>query len=130
MITICMVLFGAMALQAQDATLFRDANGKYGFKDQTGKTIINPEYDKAFEFSEGLAGVRQNGKWGFIDISGEEIVKPQYDYIGSFHNGIAHINTGCKVDGYGNPHGGLWGLMDKTGREIIPPKYDYIYRDF
>ncbi len=129
-ITICIVLFGTMALQAQDSTLFRDANGKYGFKDQTGKTIIKPEYDKAFEFSEGLAGVRQNGKWGFIDISGEEIVKPQYDYIGSFHNGIAHINTGCKVDGYGNPHGGLWGFMDKTGREIIPPKYDYINRDF
>ena len=32
-----MVLFGAMALQAQDATLFRDANGKYSYKDKTGK---------------------------------------------------------------------------------------------
>ncbi len=129
-ITICLILFGAMALPAQELTLFRDAGGKYGFKDQAGKTIIKPEYDKAFEFSEGLAGVRQNGKWGFIDKTGREIVKPRYDYVGSLHNGIAYVNTGGKVDGYGNPNGGKWGLMDKTGKEIIPPKYDEVYRYF
>ena len=136
-ITICLMLFGAIVLsqrdawaQAQDLTLFRDTNGKYGFIDNTGKTIIKPEYDKAFKFSEGLAGIRQNGKWGFIDTSGKEIVKPHYNYVGSFHNGIAYINIGGNVDGYGNAHGGKWGLIDKTGKEIVSPKYDEVYRYF
>ena len=127
---ISLTLYFTMVLHAQDLSLFRDANGKYGYKNKTGKTIIEPKYDKAFEFSEGLAGVRQSGKWGFIDITGREIVKPQYDYVGSFHSGIAYVNTGGKVDGYGNPHGGKWGLVDKTGKEIIPPKYDEVYRYF
>ncbi len=125
-----LMLFCTMVLYAQDLSLFRDANGEYGYKNKTGKIIIEPKYDKAFEFSEGLAGVRQNGKWGFIDKTGREIVKPRYDYVGAFHNNIAQVNTGGKVDGYGNEDGGKWGLIDRTGKEIVPPKYDEVYRYF
>jgi hypothetical protein len=127
---VSLMLFCTTALHAQDLSLFRDANGKYGYKDKTGKIIIEPKYDKAFEFSEGLASIRQNGKWGYIDKSGTEIVKPQYSYTESFHNGIAYINIGGKVDGYGNVDGGKWGLMNKAGKEIVPPKYDEVYRYF
>jgi len=125
-----LMLFCTMALHAQDLSLFRDSNGKYGYKNKQGKIIIEPKYDKAFEFSEGLAGIRQNGKWGYIDKKGIEIVKPQYSYTGSFQNGIAYINIDGKVDGYGNVDGGKWGLIDKSGKEIVPPKYDEVNRYF
>ncbi|MCO6498496.1 MAG: WG repeat-containing protein [Chitinophagaceae bacterium] len=127
---ICLMLFTATALQAQQLKSFRDSNGKFGYKDSTGAIIIAPRYDKAFEFSDGLASIRQNGKWGIIDMSGAEIVQPKYSYAGAFHNGIACINMGAKVDGYGNVHGGKWGLIDKTGKEIISPKYDKAYQHF
>ena len=29
--------------------------GKYGFIDRTGKMVINPQFDNAYHFSDGLA---------------------------------------------------------------------------
>ena len=51
-------------------------NGKYGFMDKTGKLIIQAQFDNAYTFKEGLAGVNigaakkdagypEGGKWGF-----------------------------------------------------------------
>src|SRR5690606_23632207 len=42
-------------------TPFEGANGKYGYKDQSGNVIVEPNYDFAYEFSEGLAGVHVLG---------------------------------------------------------------------
>jgi predicted lipid-binding transport protein (Tim44 family) len=40
----------------------------------TGRFVINPQFDGAFPFNEGLAAVRigdyATGKWGFIDKTG------------------------------------------------------------
>ena len=33
---------------------------------KTGTFVINPQFDRAWSFSEGLAAVRIGGKWGFI----------------------------------------------------------------
>jgi hypothetical protein len=46
-------------------------NGKYGYIDKTGKIVIKPQFDKAYDFSEGLASISLNGKWGFIDNTGK-----------------------------------------------------------
>ena len=44
--------------------------GNMGFIDKTGSFVINPEFDSAESFSDGLAAVRigdyETGKWGFI----------------------------------------------------------------
>ena len=47
--------------------------------DKTGKMIIQPVYDDALPFKEGLATVRLNGKYGFIDKSGKMIIQSVYD---------------------------------------------------
>ena len=43
--------------------------------DKTGKYVINPQFDSAGNFSEGLAPVRigddKTGKWGCIDKTGK-----------------------------------------------------------
>src|SRR5690554_5737489 len=51
--TICLLLLGAIAMQAQEQELkrFRDDNGKWGYKDQNGKVIIAPKYFLAYDFS-------------------------------------------------------------------------------
>ena len=33
---------------------------------KTGKFVINPKFDSAYGFSEGLAAVVIDGKWGYI----------------------------------------------------------------
>ena len=49
-----------------------DETGKWGFIDKQGKMVINPQFDYAGDFSEGLAkvliedGTKYNRKWGYI----------------------------------------------------------------
>ena len=55
-------------------------NGKWGFSDKTGKTIIEPKYDIVTEINEyGFAGVKSEGKWGIIDENGNVVVEPSYE---------------------------------------------------
>ncbi len=56
-------------------------SGKYGYIDKQGHYVVNPQFDDAKQFSEGLAAVRigdyRTGKWGFIDIQGHYVINPQ-----------------------------------------------------
>ena len=45
-----------------------------GFIDKNGNEIVKPEYDNAYDFSEGLAAVAKDFKWGFIDKTGNEAI--------------------------------------------------------
>ena len=93
---------------------FKASNGKYGFKDQRiGKWVIEPKYDSAGDFSEGLADVYLNHKWGYIDKTGKMVIEPKYDEAGVFHDGLARVELNHK-----------YGYIDKTGRIVIEPKYD------
>ena len=55
-------------------------DGKDGFIDKTGKIIINPQFDFAYVFREGLAKVEIGHgaakKVGYIDKTGKYIWKP------------------------------------------------------
>src|SRR6218665_1119163 len=61
-------------------------DGKWGYIDKSGKIAINPQFDFAWEFQEGLAVIQfgdKNGfdKWGYIDKTGEIVIEPQFDFI-------------------------------------------------
>lgn len=53
--------------------------GLWGYISPEGQMKIEPIYEKAFGFSEGLAAVKLNGKWGFIDKNGSIIIPYEYD---------------------------------------------------
>ena len=57
---------------------------KWGFIDTKGQYVINPQFDNAGEFSEGLAPVEIGGKYGFIDTKGQYVINPQFDNAGEF----------------------------------------------
>ena len=46
--------------------------------------VINPQFDAASPFSEGLAHVRIGGKWGYIDPAGKMVINPQFDAASPF----------------------------------------------
>ena len=55
-------------------------DGKFGFCDKEGKTIIEAKYDIVSELNKyGFAAVKQEGKWGVIDENGNVIVEPSYE---------------------------------------------------
>jgi hypothetical protein len=92
------------------------SNGKWGFKDRrTDKWVIEPKYDSAHYFSEGLVRVKLNDKWGYIDKTGKWIIEPKYDNAGDFSEGLAAVKLN-----------GKWGFIDRTGKTIIELKYDSV----
>jgi len=91
-------------------------SNQYGFIDQYGEFVIPCEYDYAFSFKEGLAGVVKNRKSGFIDKTGEIVIPMEYDCVYSFNNGIAAAAKN-----------GKWGYINKSGETVIPFEYDDTY---
>ena len=85
--------------------------------ENTGKFVINPQFDIALDFSEGLAPVRigeiRTGKWGFIDKQGKIVINPQFDVANFFNGGLAAVKVGDK-----------WGFIDKQGKIVINPQFD------
>lgn len=92
--------------------------GTYGYIDLTGKLVIDPVFDNARDFSEGLAAVEKGGKWGFIDRSGKFVIDPVFDNARYFSQGLAAVEKE-----------GKWGYIDRSGKFVIDPAY-YFATDF
>jgi hypothetical protein len=60
-----------------------------GLIDKTGKMAIPAQYDVAYVFTEGLAGVRDGEKWSYIDTAGNAVNLPQYAEVFGFSEGLA-----------------------------------------
>jgi WG containing repeat len=56
---------------------------------------IPPQFNIAYEFSEGLAPVKIGtgcelcGKWGFIDKTGKVVIEPRFEAVNDFSEGLA-----------------------------------------
>jgi hypothetical protein len=88
---------------------------KWGYVDPNGKFTINPKFDGAEAFSEGLAKVKIGNKWGYINRSGKLIINTKFDETERFDEGLAKVKVGDK-----------WGLIDRTGQTILNPEFDEI----
>jgi hypothetical protein len=88
---------------------------KYGFIDKRGTVVIEPRYDTAGVFSEGLAAVGfrvddaesnfkqkyfdpfegitdvPSYKYGYIDKTGKMVIEPQFDTATDFSGGLAVV---------------------------------------
>ncbi|MBQ7132696.1 MAG: WG repeat-containing protein [Oscillospiraceae bacterium] len=72
---------------------FKDGD-KWGFVDEEGDVVIDPEYSDAKSFSNGLAAVCIDGKWGFIDMDNNLVIPCQYDDADYFNEmGSCMIKT-------------------------------------
>lgn len=52
------------------AAVKKEKNKGFGFYDYDGDEVIEPRYEDAKTFSEGLAPVKLNGKWGYVNRKG------------------------------------------------------------
>ena len=94
--------------QAQELTLYKDSIiNKYGFKGLFGKVVVEPKYDEAAKFTDGMARVKLNGKWGYLDATGKEAIPPKYEQASDFANGRAKVTLNGKSF-----------YIDKTGKTI------------
>ena len=94
---------------------------KYGYADAKGAIAIKPQFDKAQNFSEGLAAVMvkegYTEKWGFIDLSGKMVIPATYKIKpGRFSEGLAAVRIGESESEYEMAY------IDKTGKRVIENK--------
>ena len=88
----------------------QDGKTKHGFINKVGEWIIKPQFDKAKQFSEGLALVVINKKIGYINRHGDFVIAPQYDpprnlEFANFKEGFALVlkdNKYTYIDKSGN----------------------------
>lgn len=106
----------------------RSVKSKWGFIDQTGKTVIEPRFDAMGSiFAESLCPVLVDGKWGYIDRAGKMAIEPRFPGAAEFSEGLAPADTGGQLVVRGRPGGatgGKWGLIDRSGKFVIAPQYD------
>ncbi len=82
----------------------KNTDGKYGYINKYGETIIPFNFDSAEAFSEGLAAICID-KYGYINTEGEVVIPCIYTYAESFKDGIAYVGTEngtTKIDKSGN----------------------------
>lgn len=85
--------------------------GKCGYINRTGKIVIEPQFNGADDFSEGLARVTIEAKFGYINKAGQMVIKPQqFDWAENFSEGLALVEIDGKI-----------GYIDKTGQYIWKP---------
>lgn len=107
---------------------------KCGFISRDGRWVINPVYDEAWDFSDGLATVgigdrkselnTRTGKiteaprkTAYINIRGEIIGNKFFDLAYGFSEGLGSFARGTDHENK------LWGFIDRNGNEVIPPKF-------
>ena len=93
------------ATSSGDLVPFEKAD-KWGFKDATGKTVVEAKYNEVGAFSSGLAPVnlgakmahymnssmKTGGKWGYVDMRGKLVVPITLDYAHEFSDGLAQVS--------------------------------------
>lgn len=56
---------------SEDKAAVQHKNGKWGYIDLRGKTVIEPQFDWADRYFSGFAIVRMDGRYGFINEAGD-----------------------------------------------------------
>ncbi|MBL8124778.1 MAG: WG repeat-containing protein [Pyrinomonadaceae bacterium] len=109
-----LVALFALTGNAQDDVLARvNYQGKYGFINREGHFAIQPQYDFALSFSDGLAAVVSAGKFGFVTPKGELVIGFQFEDALWFDEGMAAVKDN-----------GKYGFIDKIGRLVIEYRFD------
>src|SRR4051794_11935894 len=93
-----------------------DKNNKtlYGFVNQNGKVVIEPQFDSVYcSFKNNVSSVSKNWKAGVISKKGKTIIPFEYNTIGDMSKSIIPVET----------FAGLWGFYTYDGEEISKPLF-------
>jgi hypothetical protein len=84
---------------------------QWGYVDRNGRMVIEPKYEEAGQFTEGLAAVSsEDYVYGYIDKEGKYAIKPRFDHAEPFSESLARIR---------NHQDRLYGYIDLRGRQVI-----------
>lgn len=91
-----------------------DPGGRWGWIDRTGRIIVNPRYQEAKGFSEGIGAVKQGGLWAYIDEEFNRLTDYEFRWVDYFYQGLAEVRLGPTHGDYD----GHYAYIDRNG-EIV-----------
>jgi len=91
--------------------------GRWGYINSDGQLQIEPDFQNASLFYEGLAAVRESNRMKYIDKNGEVVIEGNFSRIRNFSQGRAAVQFD-----------GRWGYINKDGNFVINPKYREAYQ--
>ena len=104
------------------AAVLDDQLHRFGFIDKTGAWVIQPRFQIAESFSQGLAAATEGGKWGFIDKTGAWVIQPPYDDGGAFSGGLAALTGADGTLLYIDTTGKIvWHSAEPIATTVPPP---------
>lgn len=110
-------------IDSKSQELYRiDVGGRYGFMDEYGNIIIEPQYDNAnFFFCDSLCYAVMGERTGLINPNGEFIadINQEINWVYPFRNGTAICMTTY----------GRYGIIDKHGTFVLPAIYKKVRLD-
>lgn len=121
--TITGIKWIAKPLGMDSLICYSDGKKRGYFNMFTGKPVIEPQYNHAWIFSDGLASVDDDGWIKFIDASGKVVIDPKIPYISGTDGYVFH-NDRCIIH---NDRRDRFGLIDKQGKWVLKPEYFSIY---
>lgn len=84
-------------------------NGKWGYVDEAGNSVIEPKFEYAWNFTDdGIGLVAMNGQLGYINHEGVYIIDPQYYEASDFYYGNAIVQKNDE-----------WMVIDTDGRKVF-----------
>lgn len=145
------VPFGPYAGPFSEGLAQVQVRGRWGYVDTQGEWVVEPRYERADPFREGVASVRKGEKqYGWIDRAGAEAIPFRFDVGDSFHEGLARAtlpgrpgwsyvdrqgevvipgpygSSACASEGriaFLDPRTDAWGYLDLQGEGVIPPAF-------
>lgn len=84
----------------------------YGYIDQSGEMVINPQFATASFFNDDLAVVYNDSKYGYINKKGEYQIPLIYKRVTQFNDGLAWVVK----------EGGAPAVINKKGEELFSLK--------
>src|SRR5699024_7624590 len=94
----------------------------FGYIDRQGQWVIEPQFDHARHFAEGLAPVQVGAQWRFIDKTGQTVLEGDWYDARPFAEGFAAVDTDSDT------FAGKWSYIDKQGKPAVLPVFG-IQRD-
>ncbi|GIU83225.1 MAG: hypothetical protein KatS3mg006_2289 [Pyrinomonadaceae bacterium] len=112
-----LVLYFVMIQSANSQVLLPVRVGdKMGYIDESGKIVVEPKFDYAGDFSDGLAPVAQevgNRRiFGYINSKGEIVIPMQFEDAKEFSEGLATVRIN-----------GKYGYIDTSGKVVVEPVF-------
>jgi hypothetical protein len=88
---------------------------RWGYMERSGKIVIQPSFNMALDFQEGLAPVQISQSWGYINSTGKVVIEPRYARADLFQEERARVTINPQITDFP-------GYIDYNGNMVIQLK--------